>query len=227
MEIEYKVKTQVESIGEWKINIECLEDLNQTIDQVFSYLETQGNPQALEELCPYFGVIWPSARGLAEYLSTFSKAELRSQRVLELGCGLALPSMIAEKKGAQVTATDFHPIVPRFLDKNIEHNQLIHLNYLHINWEKENIPLPAFDWIIGSDILYERRFPEPLAATITKYLLPHGKVIIADPGRPYLQEFVDEMKKQGFTCNTKILKVPHPPSSQEVFILIFDRSEKL
>src|SRR4051794_22025957 len=115
MPIVYHTKKQTETFEQTTLEIECLDNLDQTIDQVFKYLEGQGNPQALEELCPYFGVIWPAARGLSQFLSLLPDLELSGKTVVELGCGLALPSILAAKRGAQVLATDFHPEVPRFL----------------------------------------------------------------------------------------------------------------
>ena len=223
-EIQYKLKKEFEQIGPVRLEIECLDDLNQTIDQVFQYLEKNGNPEALEELCPYFGVIWPAARGLSEFLSELPASELQGKRILELGCGLALPSMIAEKRGATVLATDFHPQVPVFLEKNIGNNLLRNLSYQRINWEKESPDLGQFDWVIGSDVLYERRYAESLAHAIQSQLKPGGKVILADPGRPYLQAFVDAMKQHGFGCETRIFRVPHPPQMQEVFVLNFKKT---
>src|SRR4051812_33170258 len=99
LQIQYDLKTQIERLGPHELHIECLKDLNQTIDQVFNFLEGTGDTRLLEELCPYFGVVWPAARGLAEYLSHLSESLMNQTRVIELGCGLALPSMIAAKKG--------------------------------------------------------------------------------------------------------------------------------
>jgi predicted nicotinamide N-methyase len=226
LQIEYRLKKEREKIGSFDLEIECLDDLNKTIDQVFLYLEKLGNPQALEELCPYFGVIWPSARGLSEFISSLPDHELQNHSVLEMGCGLALPGMIAAKRGARVLATDFHPQVPRFLERNIRNNHLNNLSYLRVNWETENPELELFDWVIGSDVLYESRYAETLARAIQKHLKPQGKVVLADPGRPYLQAFVDMMKSFGFTYETKVFRVPHPPQMQDVFVLIFHHSEK-
>jgi predicted nicotinamide N-methyase len=219
--VQYRMKKQLEKIGPFEISVECLDDLNETIDQVFQYLQSSGDPQALEELCPYFGVVWPAARGLSQFLATIPNEALYQKKVIELGCGLALPSMIATLRGADALATDFHPEVPRFLNQNIQTNGFHQLQYRAINWEKEKPDLDGYDWVIGSDILYERRYPDSLARTIRSLVKPLGKVIIADPGRPYLQNFVDSMKAQGFLYETQILKVPHPPTEQEVFVLKF------
>jgi predicted nicotinamide N-methyase len=221
MEIQYSSKRQVEKIGSFQLEIECLDDLDRTIDDVFRQLEAIGNPQLLEELCPYFGVVWPAARGLAEYLAQLPHDAVSGKSLLELGCGLAIPSMVASMRGARVVATDFHPIVPQFLNSNIRLNKIINLEYQVVNWEKERPDLGQFDWVVGSDILYERRYPKSLAETIRSQMKPGATVIIADPGRPYLQNFSDAMKELGFELETHIYSVPHGNKNQEVFVLLF------
>lgn len=222
MEIEYKVKRQTEKIGSLELEIECLENLDHTIDQVFEYLEKSGTPQKLEELCPYFGVVWPAARGLSEYLASLPMETFKDQRVLELGCGLAVPGMVVAKLGGQVVATDFHPEVPRFLEKNILLNSIQGLEYRAVNWEKDHAQLGKFSWVIGSDILYERGYPDTLAEALSLLTHPGGKIVIADPGRPYLQNFVDAMKRKNFQHQLFTKKVTGPSGPQEVFVFIFE-----
>src|ERR687897_1647997 len=53
---------------------------------------------------PYWARPWPSGVGLAGALYDDPPAE--GTTVLELGCGLALPSVIAARAGATVLATD-------------------------------------------------------------------------------------------------------------------------
>ncbi len=228
MQFEYQLKRQVEKFGPFQLEVECLENINQTIDQVFAYLEELGRPEALEELCPYFGIVWPAALGLTQYLVAQPKSSLEGQSILELGCGLAIPSMIVSKLGAQVTATDSHVDVPRFLEKNLKLNGISHLDYRQVNWESESSGLGQYDWVIGSDILYERRYPESLAQTISRRVSPHGQIVIADPGRPYLQSFADCMKSLGFSCTTQIETVVSTSDEgkkgpQDVFVLVMKR----
>ena len=52
---------------------------------------------------PYWAELWPCARSLAAHLATL---DLTGMRVLELGCGLALPSLVAALRGADVLASD-------------------------------------------------------------------------------------------------------------------------
>ncbi len=54
-------------------------------------------------LAPYWAVLWRSGVALA---SEVDGVALRGLRVVELGCGLALPSIAAARAGATVLATD-------------------------------------------------------------------------------------------------------------------------
>lgn len=221
---DYKLKTEAETIGSGaaslELKIQSLANLNETIDELFRILERDGNPALLESLCPYFGVVWPSARGLSEYLAEKGASALSGRSVLEVGCGLALPSLVAARLGAKVTATDFHPDIRRFLDRNTAINGLDNLEY--VEWDWQNDPsgqMGLFDWVIGSDVLYERQHPEPVARMLARHVAPGGRAVLADPGRPYLQAFTDEMKRLGFSCKVIIKSVRDAPFFKDVFVL--------
>src|SRR4051812_32331908 len=53
---------------------------------------------------PYWARLWPSGLALAEALAAAPPQP--GTRVLELGCGLGLPSIVAARAGADVLATD-------------------------------------------------------------------------------------------------------------------------
>src|SRR5881275_1918486 len=57
-----------------------------------------------EEFLPYWAELWPSGVVLARAIAGRS---LRGARVLELGCGLGLPSLAAALGGGRVVATDW------------------------------------------------------------------------------------------------------------------------
>src|SRR6185295_10916368 len=121
------------------------------------------------DLCPYFGVVWPAARALAEELARRGEA-LAGKTVLELGCGLALPALVAVKLGARVTATDLHPDVPAFLARNLALNELAPdaLEYLELDWRTCDLAR-RFDYVVGSDILYEAGHPAPVARALAAH----------------------------------------------------------
>jgi predicted nicotinamide N-methyase len=230
-QFNYQLKREVESFGSLNLTIERLKNLDETIDSLFDYLQKSGNEALLEQLCPYFGVIWPSARALTQELITHA-ATLKGACLLELGCGLALPSLASSILGATVTATDFHPEVPRFLERNQVLNSVQSLTYVHLDWQRQSMSgslttaLPGaekFEWVVGSDILYERQQPELVARVIDEWLAPKGKAVIADPCRPYLQSFVDEMTRRQFKYETHIRRVRDVPVDKDIFLLVFHR----
>jgi predicted nicotinamide N-methyase len=225
--LEYRLRKQKEVFGGIPLEIECLESLDDTIDELFKELEKTGNASLLEELCPYFGALWPAARALSNQVASL---ELKGKRVLELGCGLAIPSLIASKLGADVTATDFHPEVPIFLRRNLALNHLAGLEYVQVNWAADSFPdLGRYDFVIGSDVLYERAHAPTLATVVERYLGPQGLAIIADPARPYLQSFVDEMARRGFLHESTVETVPEATKDgtrpKDVFLLKLRRAK--
>ncbi|MEA2248172.1 MAG: hypothetical protein QOH46_2701, partial [Solirubrobacteraceae bacterium] len=56
---------------------------------------------------PYWAMPWPSGKALAAALARTPPAA--GTAVLELGCGLAVPSIVAARAGAAVLATDSSP----------------------------------------------------------------------------------------------------------------------
>src|SRR3982751_983802 len=59
-----------------------------------------------EEFLPYWAELWPSGLALAKRIAGRA---LHGARTLELGCGLALPSLAAALAGGRVLATDWSP----------------------------------------------------------------------------------------------------------------------
>src|SRR5207253_8603444 len=56
-----------------------------------------------DEFLPYWAELWPAGLALAQALP----ARLDGVRVIELGCGLGVPSLVAAARGARVTAVDW------------------------------------------------------------------------------------------------------------------------
>lgn len=222
--------------AELTLQVERLRDLDAEIDTLFDELmrEYAGDQArvhaALEERCPYFGCIWPSARALAE-----EALAQPHRRVLELGCGLALPSLALARDGRRALATDFHAEVPRFLARNLAHNGIGEqdLAYLAIDWRAGCSPeawgrLRAFapDSVVASDVLYEKEQPARVAECLARLFteLPSlQSATIADPGRPYLQQFSDEMQARGLPVDVAARTVADGVSQREIFILRFVR----
>ena len=157
---------------------------------------------------PLFGMLWPSGAHLAARLAL--RPVLLEERILEIGCGLALASLVGHRRGANVTASDCHPLTADFLNENLRLNHLPPMKYRHGNWsipELEDtlkdvagrrIVDGRFDLIMGSDLLYERDANATLAAFIGLHASPVAEVWIVDPDRGNRAAFNRQMGDRGF-----------------------------
>lgn len=225
----YELKQYTEQVGEVSIEIETLKDLDKAIDQLCQGVDEKDAEKVfVQDLCPYFGVIWPAARALSEHVARMG-GWLKDKTVLEVGCGLALPSLVAAKLGARVVATDFHPDVPKFLARNTQLNK-VKIDYRSLDWRQET-GLGTFDFVIGSDILYESSHPPDVARALARHCHKDSHIVLADPGRVYLQAAVKAIEEQGFRSDMFVRDVldSHTDragdrNTKEVFVFSFQKT---
>ena len=77
--------------------------------------------------------------------------------------------------------------------------------------------------MIGSDVLYEQQHSLQLAQVVSRAVVPGGQIVIADPARPYLQGFVDELTRFGFDSETQIRVAEDRPIAKEIFMVNFQK----
>ncbi|MCW5672096.1 MAG: methyltransferase domain-containing protein [Hydrogenophaga sp.] len=194
----YQVRTETLSLGgeDWHIR-RLLDDQQYTDTQ--HHAADIGLPPAGWS---HFGQVWPSSRVLALAMLTHP---IEGLRVLEIGAGLALASLVMHRRGGDVTVSDWHPLTEEFLRHNLALNGLGPMPYQAGNWEStaatDNPALGRFDLIVGSDLLYERQQPAQLAAFIYRHAAPEAEVIIVDPDRGNRAAFGRDMAALGFVLN--------------------------
>ncbi len=197
------------SIAGTEFNLRCLGDLEEALStslKVVAARDKSGSAANTAEFNPYFGVIWPSAVGLAEHLVERLRTKGKPKGTLELGCGLALPSLVAAAAGVtRVIATDRHPMVAEFLTLNADLNHLSGISYANLDWrDMTEDQARSFggqvELLIGSDLLYEAWQPGYLATAVANLLAPGGTAILADPGRRYMDEFLSLCEAHGLVC---------------------------
>ena len=149
---------------------------------------------------PYFGWLWPAARVLAEAMT---QIDISGRRILEIGCGLGLPSLVLKRNGADITASDHHPLVEPFLDFNAALNDMPPIDFVDLRWDEPMHELGRFDVSIGSDVLYERGHAELLAQLLERHSKPRAEVWMSCPGRGYLGRFNRALRAQGFEVTAK------------------------
>lgn len=145
-----------------------------------------------------FGQLWPASQVLADAVKYI---DLKGRRVLELGCGLGLPSLVLQYRGADITASDHHPLSEKFLNYNAVLNNLPIIPYLDLPWSEVEPERERFDLIIGSDLLYEPNHADLLAGIVEQLANPTAKVLISCPGRGYRNRFSRFMEELGFQAS--------------------------
>jgi len=126
---------------------------------------------------------------------------LGGERILEAGCGLGLASLVGHRRGADVTASDNHPLSASFLHHNARLNELAPIKYRHGPWRGARAGRHvegAFDLIIGSDLLYDRDASDALGGFIGRHAAAAAEVWIVDPDRGNRPAFNRQMRELGF-----------------------------
>lgn len=187
-----RFRYQTIEFGATDIHVRTLRDRQQFQDKD-GIAESMGISSAT---WPLFGVIWPSGEILARLMFDY---EILGKRILEIGCGIGLASLVLNHRLADITATDHHPEVGNFLRENTLLNNDLEIPFVRTGWCDEDNSLGRFDLIIGSDLLYEPEHAEKLSAFIDRHARVRCEVIIVDPGRRQRGRFRKRMAERGYT----------------------------
>lgn len=145
-----------------------------------------------------FGQLWPSGRLLAQAMDS---AEIAGKRILEIGCGIGLASLVLQRRGAEVVASDIHPLAESFLAYNAALNALPAVHYRQMRWDQPLGTMGDFDMIIASDVLYERDHAVLLAGVVAHLARPTAEVMVTDPARGNSAPFTRLLEGQGFSAS--------------------------
>jgi predicted nicotinamide N-methyase len=137
-----------------------------------------------DEFLPNWAELWPAGVTLAHALPH----DLAGVRVVELGCGLGVPSLVAAARGAQVTAVDWAADAVMLLRENAACNGLA-VEAVRADWRTFD---GRFDLTLAADVLYEARNVEPLAALVAR-LAPESLIGLA--GRSYERDFLERVRE--------------------------------
>lgn len=174
------------------IHIRSLKDKQQFLDedQVAEHLGINST------LWSIFGVIWDSSQILARYMHDF---QIEGKKILEVGGGLGLTSLVLNQRLADITCTDYHPEVGNFLEVNTSLNSDRAIPYFQADWANITENNQKFDLIIGSDLLYEANHAVLLSTFLESYAKDNCEIIIVDPGRRHLKSFTTLMKALSYS----------------------------
>jgi predicted nicotinamide N-methyase len=142
-----------------------------------------------EEFLPYWAELWSSGVALAHDVAGRA---LHGDCVLELGCGLGLPSIAAALAGGRVLATDWSADAVRATATNAALND-VRVETAKVAWAAPDALVERAPWryVIAADVLYEPRNVELLLDLLPRLVDRKGRVLIADPGRNPADDFIE------------------------------------
>jgi predicted nicotinamide N-methyase len=204
-----RVRYETIEFGDLDIHVRALRDLQEC--------ETKSDSMDDSASWSVFGVVWDSARALAGMMVDYDVGE---RRVLEIGCGIGLSSLVLKSRGLDITATDRHHRAAEFLSHNTDINGFGPIPFARLDWDTvEDEPtsrLGRFDLIIASDVLYERGHPESVTGFIARHAHPTCEVILVDPGRQNCGRYDRQMQDHGFSRSAFERTKPSPESAPKM-----------
>ncbi len=163
----------------------CIADVDALFDRLLD--KPDSHPDVTDERIPYWAEIWPAAIGLSEYLS-LNPSLVMGKKVVEIGCGLGLPGLVAGRLGAEVLLTDYLNEPLELARYNWERNIQQPATVRQLDWRQVE-DLPESDLVLASDIAYESRAFPFLRTLIGHYIDKGSVILISEPSRTFAAEF--------------------------------------
>jgi predicted nicotinamide N-methyase len=158
-----------------------------------------------DERLPYWADIWPASTILSEHLISLSEKRKHKHvgRGLELGCGVGLVTTAAMIAGYDMVATDYYTDALAFTRANAWRATGTTPGARMIDWRAFPEDVRGFDLILASDVLYEREYARLLPGIFKLALGRGGMVILADPGRIGVPDFIESCSANGLVIRSK------------------------
>lgn len=150
-----------------------------------------------DERLPYWVEPWPSGLALARWLIE-RPSLVAGKRCLDVGCGLGLTAMVAASLGGKVLAVDYASEALSHARLSARENGVL-VDFAVMDWRAPALRPGAFDLALAADVMYEQRFMEPLLQLFDHVLAPDGRVLLADPERPFMKDFLGACEERGYS----------------------------
>ena len=137
---------------------------------------------------PYWCLVWDAAPRTAKLILEKDWGPNPAISAIEIGCGVGLSGIAAQIVGMDVTYSDYSAPAVEQAVLNAAANGFADSKGLVLDW---NFPTDQqFDFIFGSDILYDKANHGPVLNVLKNMMPATGEAWIGDMGRYALEGFV-------------------------------------
>ena len=188
------------TVGDERVALWQVADLERHVDRA-ALLGAENPPEP-----PYWAYLWSGARVLADVIPP------RAGTVLELGCGLGLPGLVAALRGARVTFLDRVPAALAFVRASANANDVVDARFVVAD-ATSAVVRARFDLVLVAELLYDRALFGPLASALAGSIAPGGRALLADAGRTDTQAFYPALEALGLRWGAVecIVREERPP----------------
>ena len=172
------------TVGDERVALWQVVDLERHVDRA-ALLGAEDPPEP-----PYWAHLWSGARVLADVVPP------RAGTVLEIGCGLGLPGLVAAHRGARVTFLDRVPAALAFVRASATANAVVDARFIVA--DAAGAALRArFDVVLVAELLYDRTLFGSLASALARWIAPGGRALLSDAGRTDTRAFYPALEAAG------------------------------
>ncbi len=144
---------------------------------------------------PYWAHLWIGAVALARRLA--EAGSLAGRRVLDLGCGLGLPGIVAAALGADVWCADREPAALEFAAASAAYNRLARVHCAQLDFTREELD-GDFDLILAAELVYDPESYDKLGEFLERHLRRGGEIHLTDAFRSDAARFFAALRARGF-----------------------------
>jgi predicted nicotinamide N-methyase len=171
-----------------------VQDLEAHVDRTALLAGTE----ALEP--PYWAHLWSGARVLAAAVPG------GAQRVIEIGCGLGLPGLVAARSGASVVFLDHQAMPLAFVAESARANRITPVGLVVADFTVPPFRDP-FDLVLAAEVVYDRAGFRKLAEALALLAGPRGGVLLADGHRIDTRAFYPALETAGLAWQARTVRV--------------------
>lgn len=140
-------------------------------------------------------ILWQSAVSLCHYINQ-NRSLFENKRVIELGSGLGLPSILVSRVAEYCVATEKPEMIP-LLTENIHINQTGRIEARELEWGNS---IGKFDIILGADIVYYNNSFTSLYQTIQASSTPNTLIFLSYKPRHSSEQLFFQTMSSSYSC---------------------------